>query len=324
MARRAGGFPTRRGGAVQNALGLGALGTVAALVGAFVVGPMLKPDRKEAPHRAPAAAIADAQATRRSHLVSEDAAPLETPRHSKHARKPATEPAPEATADEQATGGDDSAADAPAASEKKVSRGERGADSTASSDEPRADRRHAETRRSEERRAADQPGDETAEPDGSISVRETTHPRHSAAKRQEPAEEARPEAAPRRATTPAESPLKSPRAVTALKAGRTDESDTPKTSTSRKAAVPPAKSTPGSEPATSASAVYSVRTGHYASRTEADETRARLAATGIPATVIKGQDGYSVLAGSYRQKENVDRVVEILRQQKLPAEIHVR
>jgi cell division protein FtsN len=70
--------------------------------------------------------------------------------------------------------------------------------------------------------------------------------------------------------------------------------------------------------------LFRVRAGRYSSQEEAEAIRARLAASGLPATVVRRNRDFSVQAGSYRIRENAERAAELLRQQQLQPEISER
>jgi cell division protein FtsN len=279
-------FRARRGAAWQTALGLAALGTVAALTGAFLVGPMLKVKPPKA-----AARIANARPSINGAPMDEDSGDEQTPprarpsararqdgddatdakqRSEEPARKKATRELAQAKADADATDDDSGTAPGPRSRRRYDDSTAEGSDA-GSGKSPREARTNA--------RAVDASNDTSAtQAKPEVSLREVgRHPR-----------------------------VENPHAVAGM---RSSDSE--------------AGGDEDKESGSSAS-LYRVRVGRYASREKADEVRARLTANGIPASVVQRGTGYTVQAGSYRVKENAERVADSLRQQDLHPEVSYR
>jgi cell division protein FtsN len=276
----------RRGAAWQTALGLAALGTVAALTGAFLVGPMLKVKPPK-----PATKLAKAHAAAPGAAMDEDSGDEQT--------------APKARSAARSKQDDDDDADSKPARKKEAAqksdadRERPSADADSADDDsgsapaPTARRRHSDST------------DESS--DSSAKASETRAPRKSAGDEDNPH---------------ARSVKRSRPEVSLREVDHAPHADNPHAVAARDASG--SEDTGEERPAGAAPALYRIRVGRYHSKDQADEIRARLTARGIPASVVQHGTNYTVQAGSYRLKENAERVAATLRQQDLRPEVSYR
>jgi DedD protein len=287
MAEWKSGRGLRRGGAVRTALGLAALGTGAALVGAFLVGPQLKTKAPKGDSRMASSRAGSPNA--------------ETSETDEETRAPETSAAP-ATRDPGAKSHSKPGAKRSGKPERQPKAEDAGREEPAPEDADGEDAGPAPTRGSTSEKRS-----EAASGSRRVAGADRPHRVSGNGKDSSDDEDAAP---PSRSTRsrPRDDGDEPPHA-TALRSGKSRRS-------SEETASTPDTAGEGT--------LYRIRVGHYQSKAEADEVRARLAGSGIPASVVQQGKSFTIQAGSYRLKENADRVVDSLRQQQLKAEITTR